>query len=208
LFSRVGRTNSQAPQQVGGLKTIQTAQAKALYPSLVGEQWAHLGEPVQRLHMTTGKLLGAGRFTVRHGDRAPARLLARLLGLPAAGTDVHVRLVVTPHEHGERWHRTFGASPIVSEQSAGKSGLMVERLGLTEVRYRLEVAGGALFYRQMATALRLGPIRLPLPRRLAPQIVARESAMPDEKGIHISVKVTLPVVGLLVSYKGYIELQE
>jgi hypothetical protein len=114
---------------------------------------------------------------------------------------------VTPTERGERWHRTFGASPIISEQSAGVDGLMIERMGMTEVRYRLEVAGGALYYRQAGTALRLGPIRLPLPRWLAPQIAARESAMPDEKSTHISVKVTLPLVGLLVSYKGYIEIK-
>lgn len=182
--------------------------AKALYPSMVGPQWAHLGEPVQRLHMaTTSALHASGRFTVRHGDRGPARLLARLLGLPAPGSDVAVKLVVTPHARGERWERAFGASPLVSEQRAGEGGLMIERLGPTEVRYRLEVAGGALFYRQVGTALRLGPIGLPLPRWLAPQIVARESAMPDEKSTHISVKVSLPLLGLLVSYKGSVEIE-
>jgi len=163
---------------------------------------------VQRLHTTTvGALHASGRFTVRQGDRAPARLLARLLGLPAAGPDVPVKLVVTPHALGERWERAFGASRLVSEQRAGRGGLMVERMGPAEVHYRLEVAGGALFYRQAAATLRLGPIGLPLPRWLAPQIVARESAMPDEKSTHISVKVSLPLLGLLVSYKGSIEIE-
>jgi hypothetical protein len=167
-----------------------------------------MGEPVQRLHTTTvGALHASGRFTVRHGDRALARLLARLLGLPAAGADVPVKLVVTPHARGERWERAFGASRLVSEQRAGEGGLIVERMGPTEVRYKLEVAGGALFYRQAGVALRLGPIALSLPRWLAPQIVARESAMPDEKSAHISVKVSLPLLGLLVSYKGSIEIE-
>src|ERR1051325_7914334 len=37
---------------------------------------------------------------------------------------------------------------------------------------------------------------------------ARESAMPDEKSTHFSVKVTLPLTGLLVSYKGNIEIRD
>jgi hypothetical protein len=128
--------------------------------------------------------------------------------LPPAGTDVPVQLVVTPHEHGERWHRTFGQTPFITEQRAGDRGLMIERIGPTEVRYQLEVAGGALYYRHTGTALRLGPIRLPLPRWLAPHITARESAMPDEKSTHINVKVTLPLIGLLVSYRGHIEIKD
>jgi hypothetical protein len=173
----------------------------------VGPGWANLGEPVQRLHTGTSQLSGAGKFTIRHGERGLARLLARLMRLPSAGVDVPVKLIVTPHERGERWHRTFGPVPFITEQRAGE-GFMVERIGPTEVSYRLEVAGGALFYRHTGTALRLGPIRLPLPHRLAPHITARESAMPDEKSTHISVKVTLPLVGLLISYKGYIEIKD
>jgi hypothetical protein len=194
--------------RAGGLKAIQTAQAKTLYPRIVGPGWAHLGEPVQRLHTGTSTLYGAGKFTVRRGESGPARLLAGLMRLPSAGNDVHVKLVITPHESGERWHRTFGPVPFITEQRAGEDGLMLERIGPTEVRYRLEVAGGALYYRHTGTALRLGPIRLPLPRWLAPHITARESAMPDEKSTHISVKVTLPLIGLLVSYKGYIEIMD
>jgi hypothetical protein len=129
--------------------------------------------------------------------------------LPAAGADVPVKLVVTPHVQGERWARTFGATPFVTEQSAaGDGATLVERIGPTEVNYNLEIAGGALYYRQVAAYLRLGPLRLPLPRWLAPHIAARESPMPDEKSTHISVKVTLPAIGLLVSYKGYIEIED
>jgi len=190
------------------LKTLPTAQPPAsLYPRIVGPPaWANLSEPVQRLH--TGALAGAGKFTVRHGERGLARLLIKFMRLPEAGVDIPVRLSVTTHESGERWQRTFGASePFITEQRAGDaSGLMIERIGPTEVRYRLEIAGGALFYRHTGTALCLGPIRLPLPRWLAPRIVARESAI-DEKSTHISVEVTLPLMGRLISYKGFIEVR-
>lgn len=193
----------------GRRTTIQTKQPKTLYAGLVGPQWANLAEPVRRLHTRASTLHGSGRFTVRHGERSAARWLARLLRLPAAGADVPVKLVVTPHAQGERWARTFGATPFVTEQSAaGDGATLVERIGPTEVKYNLEIAGGALYYRQIAAYLRLGPLSLPLPRWLAPHIAARESAMPDEKSTHISVKVTLPAIGLLVSYKGYIEIKD
>jgi hypothetical protein len=189
------------------LKTIQTTQTDSLYPRMVGQAaWANLSEPVRRLHK--GTVQGTGRFTIRRGERATARLLARLLSLPSAGTDVPVRLTITRHARGERWARTFGAdTPLVTEQWAGAGGLVIEHVGPTEVLYRLEVAGGALYYRHVGTALRLGPIRLPLPRWLAPRIAARESALPDEKLTHISVEVSHALTGRLVSYKGFIEIQ-
>ncbi|MBA3766307.1 MAG: DUF4166 domain-containing protein [Acidobacteria bacterium] len=190
------------------MKTFSPAQQTAsLYPRIVGPAWANLSEPVKRLHI--GALLGAGKFTVRHGERGPARLLTKLLGLPAAGVDIPVKLSVTTHKSGERWQRTFGAGTLfVTEQRAGReSGLMIERIGPTEVRYRLEIAGGALFYRHTGTKLCIGPLRLPLPRWLAPRIAARESAI-DEKSTHISVEVTLPVIGRLISYKGFIEIKD
>ena len=84
---------------------------------------------------------------------------------------------------------------------------MIERIGPTEVSYRLEIAGGALFYRHTGTKLRMGALRLPLPRWLAPRIVARESAI-DKRSTHISVEVTLPLVGRLISYKGFIEIKD
>ena len=188
------------------MKTFSPAQQTAsLYPRIVGPAWANLSEPVQRLH--AGALQATGKFTVRHGERGPARLLIKLLRLPAAGVDIPVKLLVTTQSSGERWERTFGGgTPFVTEQRAGESGLMIERIGRAEIRYRLEIAGGALFYRQTGTKLCLGPLRLPLPRWLAPRIAARESAI-DEKSTHISVEVTLPVIGRLISYKGFIKEQ-
>ena len=188
------------------MKTSQPAQQNAsLYPRIVGTAWANLSEPVQRLH--TGAFEGAGKFTVRHGESSPARLLIKLLRLPAAGVDIPVKLSVITQKSGERWERTFGGgTPFVTEQRAGDSGLMIERIGWAEIRYRLEIAGGALFYRQTGTKLCVGPLRLPLPRSLAPRIAARESAI-DETSTHISVEVTLPAIGRLISYKGFIKEQ-
>gem|GEM_PF-655964 len=190
------------------LKTIQTTQTETLYMRMVGQDaWANLSEPVKRLHK--GTVRATGRFTIRRGESIAARVVARLMRLPSAGVDVPVRLAVTAHARGERWARTFGTdTPLVTEQWAGADGEIVERIGPTEVRYRLEVAGGALYYRHTGTALRLGPIRLPLPRMFAPRIAARESALTNENSTHISVEVSHPLLGRLISYKGFIEIKE
>jgi hypothetical protein len=190
------------------LKKIQATQTETLYTRMVGQDaWANLSEPVRRLHK--GTVQGVGRFTIRRGGSVAARAVARLMRLPSAGVDVPVRLAVTTHARGERWARTFGTdTPLVTEQWAGAAGQIIERIGPTEVSYRLEVAGGALYYRHTGTALRLGPIRLPVPRWLAPRISARESALTNENSTHISVEVSHPLVGRLISYKGFIEIKE
>lgn len=85
------------------MKTLREPASTALYPRLVGAAWSALAEPLQRLHLGLETVHATGIFTVRHGTRLLARLLAVVLRLPMAGEDVPVRLVVTPHRHGERW---------------------------------------------------------------------------------------------------------
>ena len=78
---------------------------------------------------------------------------------------------------------------------------------MLELRFHLDPSDGSLVYRQCDAALVAGPIRVRLPERLAPQIVARE----DPSDVHrtrISVRVTLPAVGLLIAYDGTVDFEE
>jgi hypothetical protein len=79
---------------------------------------------------------------------------------------------------------------------------MVERMGIIEMGIRLEVGGGALNYQTVSAALRLGSLRVPLPRWLSPYITAWERAVGDMNQIHVSVEVTLPLLGRLIAYDG------
>jgi hypothetical protein len=128
--------------------------------------------------------------------------MARLARLPAAGEAVDVRLQVTAREEGEEWRRTFAGRPLVSMQSARGAGLLVERLGIMETLLRLEVVGGALSYQTVSAALRLGFLRVPLPCRLSPYVTAWEKAVGDRTQIHVSVDVTMPLLGRLIAYDG------
>jgi hypothetical protein len=169
-----------------------------LYPSVLGESWAQLPEAVRAMHLDGRPRRGL--FRVRRGGTVSARLLARILGLPAAGSGVSVRLQVRVAGESERWERTFGSRLLLTTQYPGPEGLLAERFGAVELRFRLEARGGALVYRSMGAVLRLGPARVPLPRWLAPSVRARERGA--EGGVTVRVGVTSPFTGPLVAYAG------
>jgi hypothetical protein len=179
-----------------------------LYERLVGVAWREVDEPVRRLHARGTGLCGEGSFAVRRGNFA-ARALARLLRLPAGGDAVRVRLAVTFAEGGrvERWHRTFEGRSFDTLQREGEGRLLSERAGPLELRFRLSVEGGALVYTQAGAGLRLGRLRVPLPRPLAPRVEARERGAGDGEDVNVYVRACAPLVGPLLSYEGCLRLE-
>jgi hypothetical protein len=134
--------------------------------------------------------------------------MTRLARLPAEGESVDVRLQVTAQEEGEEWRRTFAGRPLLSMQYDRGAGLLMERLGTVEMLLRLEVVGGALSYQTVSAAMRLGSLRIPLPYRLSPHVTAWEKAVGDTNRIHVSVDVTMPLLGRLIAYDGILTLVE
>ena len=173
-----------------------------LYLKLLGASWPDLDVAIQGLHDSGETVHAAGVFQVRHGSNRLARALARLARLPAAGEAVDVRLQVSAREEGEEWRRTFAGHPLVSLQSDPGVGLLVERMGIVEMRFRLAVAGGALSYQTVSAVLRFGSLRVPLPHRLSPCVTAWERAVGDMNRIQVSVNVNLPLLGRLIAYDG------
>jgi hypothetical protein len=96
----------------------------------------------------------------------------------------------------------FAGHPLVSMQSDRGDRLLVERMGIMEMRFRLEVAGGALSYQTVSAVLGFGSLRVPLPYRLSPCVTAWERAVGDMNRIHVSVDVTFPLIGRLIAYDG------
>jgi hypothetical protein len=174
-----------------------------LYERLLGEAWHELDEPVRRLHERGTGPCGEGLFAVRGGNFF-ARSLARLAGLPSGGEAVRVCLSVTHAEDGaaERWHRTFEGRVFDTWQREGEGRLLAERAGPVELLFKLSVEGGALVYTQAGAALRVGALRLPLPRALAPRVEARERGADDGESVHVHVSSDAPFVGLMLSYEG------
>jgi uncharacterized protein DUF4166 len=168
-----------------------------LYERLLGATWDNLPELVRRLHQACG-IRAEGSFRVRRGNRF-ASGLAWLAQLPAACDAVELLLTVSPSSGREQWQRLFARRAFTTMQWAD-NGCLIERVGLSEVRLRLQVIDGALHYRTERVVLRLGPLRVPLPRWLAPRITACET--PDGSHLRVHVDVVLPLVGLLIAYDG------
>jgi hypothetical protein len=190
------------------VETVRSSTVGALYQRIIGDDWRNLDAAVQRLHSGGMITRGTGSFTVMHGTRRLARLIAKLLRMPAVGENVSVSLVVTAHPGGERWHRTFAGKPFITEQRDDAGKFLVERNKGVDVWFCLAVMDGALLYQQTKAALNIGPWRLPLPKRLSTYIVASERAAADKSSVQVSVRVTAPLIGLLIEYKGNIKMEE
>jgi hypothetical protein len=173
------------------------------YPVLLGAAWEDLPEPIRRAHDTSRALRYQGVLSVRGGRSAMARAVASLLRLPPPGERVPVRLVVTPEEDGEgcRWHRTFGSQTLVTRQFR-RGPWLVERFGALDLCFAPGVEGGRLCYRQVAAELRLGGLRLPLARFLAPVVTAAAWVPAGEAAMRIEVVVAAPLVGIVLEYGG------
>jgi hypothetical protein len=178
-----------------------------LYARVMGQSWETLAEPVRRAHQTREEVRAQGYMRIEHGRNLVARALIVLLRLPRASDGAPARLVVTPRDGREEWRRTLNGRSLRTEQYQRTVHTLAERYGLLEFRFRLAARDGALVYRQREASLLFGPLRLPIPSLLAPQIDARETAAPAS-GIDFSVRVDLPWFGLLMAYSGTIFVED
>lgn len=181
-----------------------------LYPRLLGQAWLHLDETLRAAHLAGNDtvLRASGWFRIRHGSSRLGHWLPRLLRLPPEAEAVETRLVVTAYQDREHWDRWFGDCRMVSVQRACGGGLLGERFGGLELRFRLDVEEGALVYRQAGAFVWLGLISVPLPRWLAPQVAAREERGSAGQRTRVMVQVSAPCLGLMIHYAGEIEPQE
>jgi len=170
----------------------------------MGSAWAELDETIRQEHTADGQLSRGGLFRVQHGTSRLARLLVAALRLPSEADGVSTELVISPLEREEIWMRRFGDRTLVTKQAERGCGVLSERIGMVELRFRLEASNGALIYSSIGAAIRVGRLSVLLPEFLSPRVEAREAT--DGMGrIRVSVVVTLPLAGILISYHGSTE---
>jgi len=176
--------------------------AGRLYPRLLGISWDDLDPAVQRVHADKPLTHADGLFQV---SRAPGRLLGLILDVarvPRASGGARVRLAVVCRGPAEHWRRVFDGRPLETVQTAGRDGLLVERIGILEFRFRLAVKHGDLLFRQQRLIACLGPLRVRLPHWLAFQVAAREGPSGEPDLTKIEVRVMTPGGNPLFSYRG------
>lgn len=159
----------------------------------------NLPDPVRALHSIRGQGVYAGRVDIERGTHPLARLCAWVAGLPPAMRDAPLRVEFTADTKSETWRRDFGGHPMASRLRCRK-GLLVERLGPVQFRFLLHIADGAIYWNAVGVRL-LGFV--PLPAGLFARVQCRER---EHAGRYeFRVEATLPLLGLLVRYEGWLE---
>ncbi|MGH6781067.1 MAG: DUF4166 domain-containing protein [Sphingomonadaceae bacterium] len=178
-------------------EAIELPQPEPLYARVMKARFHHLPPSLRALHDVLRDGGASGRASVVRGQNILARLVAALVGFPAAGEhELHVRF--SEREGRETWVRDFSGKCFRSHMSEER-GLLVERFGLLRFAFDLpsDATGLTMVMRRWSLA------GIPLPILVAPQSEAREW---EEDGLfHFDVPITLPVVGLIVHYRGWLK---
>jgi hypothetical protein len=139
-----------------------------------------------------------------------ALVFARIV-FPETGEDVPCRLEISRREGGQAWRRTFAFAreryfdAVIAYDARRR--VQVERLGPLEldwhVRFdppgRLEIISGR-------ARLRVGPVRVVVPRILTPDVRAVERALGRDR-LHVEVTMGHRLLGPLFGYSGSFRLR-
>jgi hypothetical protein len=175
-----------------------------LYSQLLGKDWLALAENIRCAHSVGAELHGVFRISL--GAGWVVKQLVCWSDLPPAAEAADTHLKIFSEDAGERWERRFDDKSFTTRQWKGKDGFLVERFGKWELHFKLYVKEGNLFYDQSGARLCLGALRIPMPLACAPRVSAKE--MRDGVArVLVSVTVTLPLVGQLISYDGYLNVK-
>lgn len=159
----------------------------------------NLPDSLRALHSIRGRGQYAGRVGVERGTHPLARLCAAIAGLPPSMADAPLQVEFTAAAKVETWRRDFGGHPMTSRLRCRK-GLLCERLGPIQFRFLLHTADGAIYWNVDGVRL-LG--LLPLPVALFGRVQCRERE--HEGRYEFRVEATLPLVGPLIRYEGWLE---
>lgn len=170
-----------------------------------GEGFAELHPLLQQLHRENGNLHGQVELQLGKGlaGKLGARLVGRL-GIPLNRS--RIPLKVNIHSSGDtlHWNRHFAdAAPVYSSfqpHGGWPDGYWIESIGGVRLALAVDVRQGGWYWRPLKVWVH--GVRVPL--WLLPRTEAYKRI--DAGRYHFHVGLSLPLLGLLFSYSGALQL--
>lgn len=173
----------------------------SMYEQAMGESFDRLPRAVQRFHKLAGLQELHGWVDTDAPSTLAARLLALCLGTPLRATSGPIRFELRAAPEAETWTRHFPSQKMTSRMRLD-ARRVVEQLGVARLTFELCEAEGRLEMRLMG----LHFMGVPCPRWLLPEVIAEETGQNDR--LHFRVQASLPVIGIVTSYRGHLSLAE
>lgn len=169
----------------------------SLYQKVMGPEFDKLPASLQKLHSVVRDAGFHGEAQVTNGTNPFAKLAAKIFGFPSAGQhDLHVH--IKADKKGETWTRSFSGKRFSSRlEQSGRH--LAERFGPFQFRFDLPVTDSGLRMEMAGWKFWF----VPLPLFLAPK--SRASEWDEDGRFHFDVPIALPIVGLMVHYRGWLE---
>lgn len=173
--------------------------APALFPMLLGREWNALDESVRQVHGDAPHLHARGEADVGGAANIAARVLRHAVGLPRPGTRRQLEFSIERRGHREIWKRNFSGSVMCSVLDPSGDRLR-ERLGPMAFLFDLRRDGAAIDWKLRGTRL----LGIPLPRWMTGNVLSRSGSRDGRYAFEVDVQ--MPLIGTLVSYRGWLEM--
>lgn len=172
------------------------------FKQVLGSAFNLLPTALQNFHGSGQKQTWQGQAVVQRGSGLLSKMIGRVFGFPKTNDAANVRVTQIPNENGLSWTRSFDGKEFESFLKVGRgkdSYLLSEQFGPVKVALALVLDEGKLRF----IPRRWSIFSIPMPRILLPH---GESFEQETDGrFSFDVQISAPVVGHIVSYKGYLE---
>lgn len=173
----------------------------SMFEQAMGAEFATLDAAVQRFHRLAGHHTLQGWVETTAPRSWMARLLAISLGSPLRNSEGPIRFELQAAPDQETWSRFFPTQGMRSTMHLC-DGDIVECLGAARVTFHLSVAEKRL----VMGLKRLHFLGIRCPAWLAPRLLAEECGAGDR--LQFQIRATVPFVGVVASYRGYLEMPQ
>jgi hypothetical protein len=171
-----------------------------VFRALVGDSFEALPPAIRAIHDSSRERAFTGRCDIDRGLSLIARVIGAVTRMPRAGRDVPIRVTILRTTACETWTREFAGHRMRSVLRA-RGALLEERLGAATFRFGLRADGECIRWELVAVRA----LGIPLPLAWFRGVRASEGVLDGR--YRFDVRAALPVIGLLVHYRGHLDTE-